>query len=167
MQMLKGDWQEFEETAQIFENFLAEFNYNQSLKTKIKKARFAYVDKEIKNLNFYPDKKGKAIEKAKLFSFFSQNDDYLNIIKPASKIIESGYRPGNIFELCDIAISNPWLQLYYPIVALNSMWQCGNFINFPALDSCTHSTKRQLTVFRFWTEGNMIWPKCCRFLGVR
>jgi len=165
--MTKRDWQEFEETAQIFEIFLTEFNYNQSLKTKIKKAKFSYVDKEIKNSIFYPKKEGKTTTEVKLFNFFSQNDDYLNIIKPASKIIEAGYTPGDIFELCDIAISNPWLQLYYPIVALNSMWQCGNFINFPALDSCTHSTKRQLTVFRFWTEGNILWPKYCRFLGVK
>jgi hypothetical protein len=163
----KADKELCRETAiYLPDAFQIEFNYNQTLKNKIKKAKFAHIDKGIKDDLFLPGGRGKKIKITKLFNFSPENDDYLNLAKPATKIMEAGYRPANIFELCDIAISNPFLQLYFPIVALGSMREEGNFIIFPALDSCTHSIKRQLTSFLFWTEGNVVWPKYCRFLAV-
>lgn len=153
--------------AETMSSFEAEFNYNQSLKTKIKKAGFGYIDSELRGVEFCRREKGKKIKQTKLFNFFFEAGDYLLLTNPATKMILEGYKPANIFELCDVAAVNPWFSLYFPVVALDSMWLSGSYINFPAVDSCTYSFKKQLTAFRFWTEGNVVWPKYCRFLAIQ
>ena len=144
-----------------------EFDYQESLSQKIEQGGFHHVDPEIQNRAFSSEDQGKKKKTIKLFHTLYGEGDYIPLFHPVTRIREEGYRAMNILELCDLASQYPYLQLCFPLVALNSMWTAEDFIYSPTLDNCTHSYKRQLALFRFRIEGEVIWPKYCRFPGIK
>ena len=148
--------------------FQVEINYDMPLKQRIKWARFHHVDSELdRDVSSLVPNEGRQTKIARFFHLTNFPEEYIPVQYPIHLMNTHGYNAGGLQELCVLATIFPYISLYFPVMGMNSFWVEGPLLHVPALDSCIYSWKRQLTVFRASMEGDIFWPKHCRFLGVR